>query len=81
MPKMIKNKQTNPPTRINQLIEERKIPYSDIIDKTEITQSALSMILNGQRSLTLNNLIKFAKYFNVSMDYLLYFTNKPNINK
>lgn len=71
MPKLIKNKQTIPPTRINNIIEERGILLQDIIDHTNITQPALSMLLTGQRKISLTQIIELADFLNCSIDYLL----------
>lgn len=72
MPKIIKDKQTNPPSRINQIIEDRNISLQDIIDHTSITQPVLSMMLNGQRKISLTQIIELADFFDCSIDYLLF---------
>ena len=45
MPKVIQNKETIPPTRINQIMKEKNISLNDIVENTTITQSALSLSL------------------------------------
>lgn len=78
MPKVIQNKETIPPTRINQIMKEKNISLNDIVENTTITQSALSMLLNGKRKISLLQIIEIADYLNCSIDYLLYrsFKNK-----
>lgn len=72
MPKVIQNKETIPPTRINQIMKEKNISLNDIVENTTITQSALSMLLNGKRKISLLQIIEIADYLNCSIDYLLY---------
>ena len=78
MPKVIQNKETIPPTRSNQIMKEKNISLNDIVENTTITQSALSMLLNGKRKISLFQIIEIADYLNCSIDYLLYrsFKNK-----
>lgn len=72
MPKVIQNKETIPPTRINQIMKEKNISLQDIVENTSITQSALSMLLNGKRKISLLQIIEIADYLTCSIDYLLY---------
>ena len=44
-------------------------------------QNTISRYETGEREPGINELIKIADYFNVSIDYLLERTNNPNINK
>lgn len=72
MPKIITDKQTNPKTRINEIISEKDIIIEDMIKSTGITQSAMSMLLTGQRKISLSQIISIADYTGCSIDYLLY---------
>lgn len=72
MPKLIANKQTNPKTRINKIISEKSIIIEDMVKVTGITQSAMSMLLTGQRKISLSQIISIADYIDCSIDYLLY---------
>lgn len=44
-------------------------------------QNTISRYETGEREPVINELIKIADYFNVSVDYLLERTNNPNINR
>jgi transcriptional regulator with XRE-family HTH domain len=43
-----------------------------------LSADAISTIERGKRMTTLNNLVAFARYFNVSTDYLLGLDDVPN---
>lgn len=80
MPKIIKDKQTDPHTRLNEIIKERNIPLQDIIDHTSLTQSALSMLLTGKRKISLSQIIELADFLDCSIDYLLFRSQCQNQN-
>ena len=46
-----------------------------------MNQNSISRYENGQRQADYETLIKFADYFNVSIDYLLERTENPDINR
>ena len=46
-----------------------------------MNQNSISRYQNGQRQADYETLIKFADYFNVSIDYLLERTENPDINR
>ena len=46
-----------------------------------MTQNSISRYETGERQADYVTLIKFADYFNVSVDYLLERTDNPKINK
>ena len=46
-----------------------------------MNQNSISRFENGQRQADYETLIKFADYFNVSIDYLLERTENPDINR
>lgn len=46
-----------------------------------LSQNSVSRYENGERQADYATLIKFADYYNVSIDYLLGRTDKPEINK
>ena len=46
-----------------------------------MNQNSVSRYENGEREADYATLIKFADYFNVSIDYLLGRTENPDINK
>lgn len=45
------------------------------------SQNTISRYETGQREPSINDLIKIADYFNVSIDYLLERTNNPKMQK
>ena len=49
--------------------------------KTGIEQALLSKFESGQRTPPTETLIKLAEFYNVSIDYILCRTDKPEINK
>lgn len=74
-------------TRLQQLREEKNISQIEIANVLEVTRQAYSRYERGERELGYGALIKLAKYFDVSIDYLLinsdfyYPGNNPNENK
>ena len=46
-----------------------------------MNQNSISRYENGMRQADYETLIKFADYFNVSIDYLLERTDNPKMNK
>ena len=46
-----------------------------------MSQNTISRYETGEREPGINELIKIADYFNISVDYLLERTNNPNIQK
>ena len=57
--------------RLRELRNEEGISLAAMSKKVEIPQSSLSRWENGKADITSFNLIKLAKYFHVSTDYLL----------
>lgn len=57
--------------RIKKLREENNISQIDLAEYLGISQQALSKWENGKNEPDNDSLIKIAKYFNVSTDYLL----------
>lgn len=60
--------------RFRKLIDNEKyskVPRAEIAKATECDTSTITKYYNGQRQLSVDSIIKFSKYFNVSSDYLL----------
>ena len=57
--------------RLKELRTEEGYSLSDLSKKVGIPQSSLSRWENGKADIVSFNLIKLAKYFKVSTDYLL----------
>ncbi len=57
--------------RLRDLREDRDLKQKQIADYLHIKQNTYSQYENGQRQLPIDILIKLAKYYNVSTDYIL----------
>ena len=57
--------------RFKELRIERGLTLQELADATHTTKSALSLIENGKRSLSIQSLKLYAEFFGVSTDYLL----------
>ena len=67
--------------RLKQLREERKISQVKLALELDMAQNSISRYETGQRQADYATLIKFADYFNVSVDYLLERTDNPEMAK
>lgn len=65
--------------RLRRLREERSITLDDLAIKIHSTKSTLSRYENGKRTPNIEFIERVANFFNVSSDYLLGRTDKPNI--
>ena len=61
--------------------EDRDIKQKDIAKYLNVSQNTYSQYETGVISLTAEILIKLSDYYDVSIDYLLDRTKKPNIQK
>lgn len=69
--------------RFRELIDNEKyknISRAEIAKATDCDTSTITKYYNGQRQLSVDSVIKFAKYFNVSSDYLLGLSNVATTN-
>lgn len=66
--------------RLTELRKSRKIGQSQVAKDFFVSQNAIHNWETGKRSVDSNLLIKFAKYYNVSTDYLLGLTCKTESN-
>ena len=57
--------------RLKDLREDSDLKQKEIADYLHIKQNTYSQYENGQRQLPIDVLIKLAKYYNVSTDYIL----------
>ncbi|MBE5742051.1 MAG: helix-turn-helix transcriptional regulator [Clostridiales bacterium] len=64
--------------RLRELRKERKISQLKLALDLNMTQNTISRYETCEREADYECLIKFANYFNVSVDYLLGRTNKRN---
>ncbi len=67
--------------RLKQLRIERNITQLRLAMDLNMSQNTISRYENGKREAGYNELIKFADYFNVSIDYLLERTCNPTFLK
>ena len=63
--------------RLKDLREDRDIKQRTIAEFLHIGQNTYSQYENGQRQLPIPTLIKLAKYYGVSTDYILCLTDNP----
>lgn len=62
-------------TKLKNLREDRDLKQREIAKLIKTTQSYYSQLENGQKMITIDRLIKLAKFYNVSTDYILGLTN------
>lgn len=55
----------------NKYKQENDLTYSKLEESTGISRAALTKYLNDNAEIGINNLVKLARFFNVSTDYLL----------
>ena len=65
--------------RLKFLRKSKKISQLKLAMDLDMNQNSISRYENGEREADYKTLIKFADYFNVSIDYLLERTNNPEI--
>lgn len=67
--------------RVKELREKRGISQLKLAMDLSMNQNSISRYETGAREADYSTLIKFADYFDVSIDYLLERTNNPKVNK
>ena len=67
--------------RLKELRVEKGVSQIKLAMDINVNQNSISRYEAGLREPDYNTLIKIADYFKVSIDYLLYRTNNPIINK
>ena len=67
--------------RLKKLRQSRGISQLKLAMDLGMNQNSISRYETEQRQADYETLIKFADYFNVSIDYLLERTDNPKINK
>lgn len=67
--------------RLKQLREKKGISQLKLAMDLDMNQNSISRYETGVRQADYNTLIKFADYFNVSIDYLLERTDIPDFFK
>lgn len=61
--------------RLKELREDNDLTQEEVAKLINCSQTAYSKYEKGQRELSLENLVKLSKYYNVSTDYILCITN------
>ena len=67
-------------TRLKELRKSKGITQIALQMQTGIEQSLISKFESGERVPPTETLILLAEFYNVSIDYILYRTNNPEIN-
>ncbi len=67
--------------RLKELRNQKGISQLKLALALNTNQNTISRYETGEREPGINELIKIADYFNVSIDYLLERTNNPKIQK
>lgn len=71
----------NMENRLRELRKGRRLTQIALQMQTGIEQALLSKFENGERIPPTDTLLKLADFYNVSIDYILCRTDKPEINK
>ena len=67
--------------RIASLRKQKGITQQALAESVGLKKQAINMIENSQRACSIEILCALADYFDVSTDYLVGRTNKPDLNK
>ncbi len=67
--------------RLKEIRKERGISQLRLAMDLHMNQNSISRYENGEREADYATLIKFADYFDVSVDYLLERTDDPRMNR
>ena len=67
--------------RLKELRKKHKISQLKLAMDLNMNQNSISRYENGEREADYSTLIRFADYFNVSIDYLLERTDNPEMNR
>lgn len=67
--------------RLKELREKRGYTQISLQMQTGIEQALLSKFENGERIPPTETLVRLAEFYNVSIDYILCRTDKPEVNR
>ena len=66
---------------LKKIRKEKGISQLKLAMELNMSQNTISRYETGEREPGINELIRIADYFNISIDYLLERTQNPHINK
>ena len=67
--------------RLQELRKQKKLSQLKLALDLNMNQNIISRYENGEREADYETLLRFADYFNVSLDYLFGRTDNPEVNK
>ena len=67
--------------RLRQLRKSRGLTQVSLQMHTGIEQALLSKFENGERTPPTETLVRLAEFYNVSIDYILCRTDRPEVNR
>jgi len=67
--------------RLQELRKQKKLSQLKLALDLNMNQNSISRYENGEREADYETLLRFADYFNVSLDYLFGRTDNPEVNK
>lgn len=67
--------------RLRQIRKEKGYTQQKVAMDLNISQNSISRYENGTREADYEQLVRFADYYNVSIDYILCRTEDPRLNK
>ena len=68
-------------TRLRELREKKRLTQLKVALDLNLNQNSISRYESGAREAGYTMLIQFADYYGVSIDYILYRTDNPKLNK
>ena len=68
-------------TRLKQLREKKNYTQQKVALDLNMNQNSVSRYENDEREAGYDQLVKFADYYNVSVDYILCRTDNPKTNR
>ncbi|MBQ7671073.1 MAG: helix-turn-helix transcriptional regulator [Clostridia bacterium] len=67
--------------RLKEIRKRKKLTQVKVAIDLNMSQNTVSRYENGEREPGITELVKFADYYGVSVDYILNRTNNPEVNK
>lgn len=67
--------------RINEVAKAKKVAVKDVLSECGLNKNTISTMISRKSWIKADSLAKIADYLDVSVDYLLGRTNKPEVNR